>query len=68
MGDVELEAAADFSVGFAFGSASFDLCLGCRVVALTLDGDDVERSVEVSVSPAVESVAVGVSTRCGADE
>jgi len=58
-GEVALEAAADFPVGFAFGAAALGVGDGGRVAAHLVDGDDVDGAVELAVAEAVEAMAVG---------
>jgi hypothetical protein len=56
-GDVSLEATAELAIGFAFSSASLEVILSSRVVSLTVDCDDVDRRVEVSVSSSVKAIS-----------
>src|ERR1022692_3418653 len=58
-GQVALDAAADFPVGFAFGLAALDVGEGGRVAAHAADRDDMQCPVELPVAEAVEAVAVG---------
>ena len=58
-GDVAAEAAADFSVGFAFGSFPVAVGAGGGVGAESAEHDGVDVAVELSVAGGVESVPVG---------
>ena len=62
-GEVALDAAADFLVGLALGSAALDVGAGRRVVAHPVDGDDVQGAVELAVAEPVEAVPVGAARR-----
>jgi hypothetical protein len=60
-GEVALDAAADFPVGLAFGTAVLDVGDGRWVAAHAGDGDGVDGAVELAVAEAVEPVAVGAA-------
>ena len=60
-GEVALEAADRFAVGFAFGGFAGDVGLGFGVAAGAGDGDAMDRRVELAVAAAVEAVAVGLA-------
>src|SRR5690606_21816600 len=60
-GDVALEAAADFSVGLAFGASTLEVGTGGGVVAHAVQSNDVQSAVELAVAAAVEAVTGGES-------
>ena len=66
-GDVAFEAAADFSFGFAFGGAAFDVGFGGWIMALSAEDDGVDGLVEVSIAGAVEAVSGLLSSAGGRD-
>jgi hypothetical protein len=57
-GDVALEASADLEIGATLGSSSFDVVAGGLVVPRSGKSDDAKGAVELSVTVAVEAVAV----------
>ena len=60
-GEVALEEAGGFAVGFAFGDAAGDVVLGCWVVLAAVEDDGVEGAVELAVAAAAESVPLGLA-------
>jgi hypothetical protein len=72
-GDDPFEASGGFAFSLAFAGASSHVVLGDRAAALAGDGDEVERSVELAITAAIESVSVlvlagGDLDGCGAAE
>ena len=63
-GEVALEDAPDFAVGLAFGAPPVDVGAGAGVVDHSDHRNDVQRSVQLPVSAAVESVSCGVARGC----
>ncbi len=62
-GDVALERSHDLLRGAAFGSSARDVGAGGRIDAHADDSDRRERSVQASVTAAVESMPHGVARR-----
>ncbi len=60
-GDVALERSHDLLRGAAFGSSARDVSAGGRIDVHADDGDRRERSVQASVTAAVESMPHGVA-------
>ena len=60
-GDVALEAAADFSVGFALFAAAFDVGAGAFVAERACEDYDVDCPVELAVALTVEAVSDGLA-------
>ena len=60
-GEVAFEAADGFSFGFAFGCFSVEVEPGGGIGSCSAEGDDVDRSIELAVAAAVQSVATGVT-------
>jgi hypothetical protein len=60
-GEQAFEAADCFAFAFAFGLFAFEVGAGGGVVARLCDCDSVERSVELPVAAAVESVPLALS-------
>jgi len=58
---IALQASANLPVGFALGSSFFDVRLGFGIMDCSMHRDDVEGSVELAVTAAVESVPHGVT-------
>jgi hypothetical protein len=58
-GDVALEAAEDFLLRFALGDASLHVQLGVLVGGQAGEGDLVQRTVRVAVTPAVALLLAG---------
>jgi len=58
-GDVALEAAHDFTLGFAFAGSAFGVGAGALAVAQATDGDQVQRTVGLAVAAGVEAMAGG---------
>src|SRR5689334_9870143 len=56
--DVALEAADGFGFGLAFGTSSFEVGAGCRVVGQTRDHDPPQGTVRLRIAGAAESVAL----------
>ena len=72
-GDEAFEASGGFSLGLAFAGSSGHVVLGDRAAALTGDGNEVERPVELAITATIEPVSVLVLTGgdldgCGAAE
>ena len=57
-GEVSLDAADDFFLGFALGCASGDVVAGGLVVAHAYESDPPEGAVGFSVPGSVEAVAL----------
>ncbi len=62
-GEIPLEAAADLFGRAPFGTASFDVGAGVRVVSHARDDGHVQGPVEPPVTTAVESMTGGVTRR-----
>src|SRR2546429_8825911 len=54
-GDVALEAAHDFGLALAFGGTAFGVGAGAFAVAQAADGDQVQRSVRLTVAAVGEA-------------
>ena len=72
-GDEAFEASCGFSLGLAFAGATGHVVLGDWAAALTGDGNEVERPVELAIATAIEPVSVlvlsgGDLDGCGAAE
>jgi len=71
--DESFEASGGVSLGLAFAGSAGHVVLGDRTAALSGDSDEIERSVELTVSSAAESMSVlvlagGDLDGCGAAE
>ncbi len=62
-GERALDAAACFPAGLACRQEPLVVGAGLVVVADSLEGDDVQRPVELAVAAAVETVAALLATR-----
>ena len=60
-GEVAFEAAQSFAAAVAVGLFASEVGGGVRVQAALGDGKAVQRTVELAVAAAVETVAVGVA-------
>ena len=60
-GEVAFEAAQGFAAALAVGLFASEVGGGVRVQAGFGDGEAVQRTVELAVAAAVETVAVGVA-------
>lgn len=60
-GDVALQTASDFSVGFLFGLSFLNIGAGFSIVGHLADGHYMQGTVQGSVATAVETMAHGVA-------
>jgi len=60
-GEVALEQPGGLAAAFAFGDPSSDVVLGFWVVLAPVEDDRVQRSVELPVTAAAESVPSGLA-------
>ena len=60
-GEVSFEAADGFSFGLALSGFAVEVDAGGGVGSCSGEGDDVDGSVELAVTAAVQSVAAGVA-------
>lgn len=63
--DVALQAAADLTVRFPLGPSTIEVGLRARVVALTLNRDDVKCRIQVTVASSIEAMASDQTRRRG---
>ncbi len=63
-GDVTLQAADDFLLGFSFGCAAFDIGAGGRVRAQAGEHDPPQGVVGLAVAARVEPAADGLARGC----